>query len=958
MTSPSELSQFDGKGDARKFFFLLENVLLKEESDADRAVKLVMYLSGPAFDFYFDNFTFDNRPTEDAKDYTKVKEAMISRFAPKRPPAIVMKDAVNLRYNGGDIKLFIEKADRAYREAKFNNESKLGLIREAINGNGMLMQFALLRGARDYDSFKNACLEFAENQKVLTSATWTPPSPPTNDTIAYDALCKRMEDLTLLVTKQKVKQTPRKVICYNCNEEGHIASQCQKKRGIIPICTYCRKPGHTADACYTKQRDEEINRRMQAESQEQGDVKPVNAIVCDEVPAIERQGKDNEDVLNIKRDAEGRPLPKQARVDAEGDSSMMTRKIIATKPRRDGAAGNRRKKAKGGNKTNKKKAVSEALAKRVEQFDLLSSIAQAPVGLTLGQLIRGDADGLKADLRKILAGKVRSPALSLQATTAPHRHQVLRVKVYSEETFALLDSGAIPNVMSLPMVERLNLELRPTERSVKVANGSTEACTGVAERVPIRFGEITVYLDFLVLPGAPYDVIIGAPALTNLRARIDMYKQCVRIRYKGKTETISLEYEHVGEADSEEEFTSCSETDSADSGEGSDEEFVLTLSDAYQGASRMKQCRIRVHDKPKQHPGIKVEDITRKTGLTQDTGIAPEIEDQVQDELREKGTLIEEKLAHLDKSDGTVIRRLLNEYDEIIALSLDAIRPASSKISTRHSFSLTSDNPIFEKDRRLSPMHNRIVREEVDRMLEAGIISPCNSAWAFPVVIATKKDGGPRFCVDYRKLNRIMVADRWPIPFVDEILESLSGSKYFTSIDLFSGYWQIRMDEACKRKTTFRCRYGTFQFEVMPFGLMNAPATFQRMMDEILQDLDFVKVYIDDIVIYSKTKEDHLMHLQKTLELLHDHGLKLKLKKSSFMMPEVVLLGHVVDNEGVRTDPAKTDHIRNAYPPTTKRELRSFVGLASYYRRFIPGFAKIARPLHEKTSINVNFVWN
>ena len=156
MTSPSEISQFNESGDARKFFFLFENILLKEESNAERVVKLVMILTRSAFDFYFKYFTFDNRPTENAEKYTQVKEAIISQFSPKKPQAVMMREAVHLRYDGGDFKLFIEEAERAYCAAEFNNEFKLGLIREAANGHAMLMEFALLQGARDYDCFKRA----------------------------------------------------------------------------------------------------------------------------------------------------------------------------------------------------------------------------------------------------------------------------------------------------------------------------------------------------------------------------------------------------------------------------------------------------------------------------------------------------------------------------------------------------------------------------------------------------------------------------------------------------------------------------------------------------------------------------------------------------------------------------------------------------------------------------------
>ena len=224
------------------------------------------------------------------------------------------------------------------------------------------------------------------------------------------------------------------------------------------------------------------------------------------------------------------------------------------------------------------------------------------------------------------------------------------------------------------------------------------------------------------------------------------------------------------------------------------------------------------------------------------------------------------------------------------------------------------------------------------------------------VVIAAKEDGSPRFSVDYRKLNSVMHADYWHLSRVDEILDDMRGSSVFTTIDLFQGYWQIKMDETCKEKAAFICRYGTFQFEVMPFGLMNSQATFQRMIDRILLNVANIRCYVDDVVIFPKSTEEHARHLENVFAILKNNGLKLRIKKCSFMHPNVELLGHIVDKNGVHVDDQKVEKVRDAIPPTTRKELRSFLGLAAYYHRFIPGFVRIARPLNEKTSDNLKFV--
>ena len=259
------------------------------------------------------------------------------------------------------------------------------------------------------------------------------------------------------------------------------------------------------------------------------------------------------------------------------------------------------------------------------------------------------------------------------------------------------------------------------------------------------------------------------------------------------------------------------------------------------------------------------------------------------------------------------------------------------------------------------------VREEVARQLkkmqEARVIQPSSSPWASPVVMVRKKDGSHRFCVDYHHLNSLTKSDTYPLPRIDDLLDQLGQCKYFSTLDLASGYWQIRVARESREKTTFVTPQGLFEFLVMPFGLTNAPAAFQRLMQRVLAGLnpdagpDFVAVYIDDVLVFSRTVEDHLNHLRAVIQRIMEAGLKLKPSKCHFAQREVEYLGHLVTPEGLKPNRQLFEAITEFSTPANVSEVRRFLGLASYYRRFIDGFAKIAAPLQELTRKNTPFHW-
>ncbi|UYV80091.1 hypothetical protein LAZ67_18001653, partial [Cordylochernes scorpioides] len=300
------------------------------------------------------------------------------------------------------------------------------------------------------------------------------------------------------------------------------------------------------------------------------------------------------------------------------------------------------------------------------------------------------------------------------------------------------------------------------------------------------------------------------------------------------------------------------------------------------------------------------------------------------------------------------------DLKQILIKYADLFSPRLGRTNlTKHRIDTEDAKPIKHKPYRVSPKERDIIKDQIDEMLKEGIIRPSSSPWSFPVILVKKRDGKFRFCVDYRKLNEVTVKDVYPIPRIDDVMDTLQGSKYFSAIDLRSGYWQVEIEEKDKEKTAFTTTHGLYEFNVMPFGLCNAPATFERNMDNVLGNLrwQICLCYLDDVIIYSSDFPTHLKRLEAVLKCFSESNLKLNDKKCRFAFEELEILGHITNQQGIKPAEYNIKAVRDFPQPKKVKEVQSFLGMCSYYRKFIKDFSLIADPLTGLIRKNAQFTW-
>ena len=315
---------------------------------------------------------------------------------------------------------------------------------------------------------------------------------------------------------------------------------------------------------------------------------------------------------------------------------------------------------------------------------------------------------------------------------------------------------------------------------------------------------------------------------------------------------------------------------------------------------------------------------------------------------------------HLSSDDRDMLMSLLTEFSDVFWWEGENLGYCSV---FPHTIDTGTSPPIKQAARRLPYYRRVILKSLLDDLLAKGIIRESCSAWASPIVLVSKKDGSTRLCVDYRKMNAVTKPDAFPLPRIDDTIDSLHGCSLFTTLDLASGYWQIALDEQDSCKSAFSCPLGLYEFTVLPMGVCNGPATFQRVMEQVLRDVllssssPVCRVFFDDIVVASSSVSDHLAMLRRVFTKLREANLKLKLPKCKFLRSETEFLGFKVSGDGVATCQEKIAKVRDWPTPRNVTEVQQFLGLAGYYRRFVKGFSHIVAPLYGLTKKGTSFVW-
>ena len=652
---------------------------------------------------------------------------------------------------------------------------------------------------------------------------------------------------------------------------------------------------------------------------------------------------------------------------------------------------------------------------RVDEYDILQDIKEQKANVTIGQLLHDNANyqkQLKSALVRPRRRTVRLPPVAVNfAEIEDFGAPEISVEIDGCTIRNVpVDGGSGVNLMLESTAADLGYStFEPTNQTLRMADQSRVVPVGKLSGIPTRISGFTFNLNYLVIrveDGKPFPLLLGRPWLYLAEVRVNWAKRA----FLFGDPPVSLSWrpeQHQGEDSEPEGYTSdwtdpeasdtvqsyriqqFREVTEGDCGfkEPIPEQGTFQDSGGEVGAeaersgehalgeSNATLCSSWIRKQVTDGSLPPVPSGSRQTApVWGELDELPEVDEAdriksvVAPDDYESFSLPEGKSfflgKHLSDAERDEYLQLLMEYTDVFAWAPSDLSGISPNLGEHQIELVDGATPVRQRQYRLNPRYSMLVKEELEKLLEAGFIYPVNnSEWVSPIVIVPKKVGADgkvkiRVCQDFRKLNAATKKDHFPLPFIDMVLDHVAGQECFSFLDGFSGYNQVSIRKEDQLKTTFTTDWGTYAFNRMPFGLCNAPGTFQRLMMDIFRDFlkHFLEVFIDDFAVFSGRAE-HLHYLRRTFERCRETNLKLHPGKCFFGMKSGLLLGHLVSPEGIAVDLGKVIVMLALLPPRNLREIRGFLGCVGYYRRFIEYYARIAVPLTELLKNDTPYIW-
>jgi RNase H-like domain found in reverse transcriptase/Reverse transcriptase (RNA-dependent DNA polymerase)/Integrase zinc binding domain/Chromo (CHRromatin Organisation MOdifier) domain len=547
---------------------------------------------------------------------------------------------------------------------------------------------------------------------------------------------------------------------------------------------------------------------------------------------------------------------------------------------------------------------------------------------------------------------------------------LLKGRIFSAPGRILIDNGANTQYVGIQTCKRMGgviTQLKEQPRSVQVGDGRYASVVGAC-RIPVAIGAYRGFVTALVLDqfSSEFDLVLGESWLKAYKAQLNYGAySAMRLRVANRVVVI-----RIGQRGSRTAGLNALVPTSYRKAlrEGSVPADLMTTPNQLKKALKQnngKYFMINVRYRERQDETVALAQFssiaaqTTKDGRTE-VMVTPEAVPF--DHPLDTAGVYSAEPSSVKAIGGKVvvdelrIRALLDQYKDVFPEGLPPGMPPNRKVVHPIPLEPTA-KPSYRPMYRLSPEEKEECENQVKDLLDKGLIQPSSSPWGAPVLFVPKPNGKLRMCCDFRMLNKQTIKNKFPLPRIDDLLDLLHGKKVFSSLDLQSGYWQIALRPEDMRKTAFNTHFGHFEYKVMCFGLANAPATFQSLMNDIFKDYlgKFVVVYLDDILIYSDNPEQHMRHLELVLQRLRQHKLYAQLAKCDFGLSELKFLGHIIGEFGVKPDPAKVQVVQDWPEPTNAAELRSFLGLAQYFRKFIQGYAQVASGMYDLLKANAVF---